>query len=86
MWCKTLLEELGFKQQPITVYQDNISTIKFLQNPDNTNIQNATKHLRTKYSYLTENIQNNNIDVQYLQSDYMTADVLTKTLSKRKFQ
>lgn len=43
-----------------------------------------TKHIDVRHHFIRETIKENIIDVKYLSTDLMIADVLTKPLSKEK--
>jgi hypothetical protein len=80
VWYCLLLEDLGVENvKPITIYQDNKSTIIMA-------IQGATfkrtKHLIGRQSYVRERIQNGDITLKYLSTTDMTADILTKPVSR----
>jgi hypothetical protein len=79
VWYNLLLSELGVQNtKPITIFQDNKSTIIMA-------IQGATfkrtKHLIGRQSYVRERIQNGDIKLMYQPTATMTADILTKPLS-----
>jgi len=80
MWLKHILSELGkWKDAPITIYQDNKSTIHIATH----GLSNfrRVKHLLAKESFLKERIENGDIVVEYLRSRKMHADFLTKVQS-----
>jgi hypothetical protein len=84
VWYVTLLEDLGMSnQRPITILQDNKSTIIMA-------IQGATfrrtKHLIGRQSYVRERIQNGDIQLQYHASATMVADIMTKPTPLATFQ
>jgi hypothetical protein len=84
VWYRLLLGELGVKlTTPITVFQDNKSTILMA-------IQGAsfkrTKHLIGRRSYVRERIQAGDIELKYLKTTEMTADILTKPVQKAILQ
>ena len=84
VWYVTLLEDLGMSnQRPITILQDNKSTIIMA-------IQGATfrrtKHLIGRQSYVRERIQNGDIQLQYQASATMVADIMTKPTPLATFQ
>ena len=82
VFLRRILEELGFPQDPTCIYQDNTSTILWANNQSN---HNRTKHIAIKYHYVRELIQECVIDVEYLATSEMIADVLTKPLIDKQY-
>jgi len=81
---RIFLEELGFPQeQPTILYQDNLSTIAMINNPAH---GKRTRHLEIRFNMIREHIQNGNVTMQYLSTDRMTSDILTKALAKLQFE
>ena len=78
-WLKLLLNELGFPlPQPITVYQDNQSTI--IIGTEGSGNFKRTKHMISRRSFVSEAISENLIALQYKPTKEMIADFLTKAL------
>jgi hypothetical protein len=82
-WVTNLLSEMKVPlKQPVTLYQDNTSTIKILYKKGN---EARTKHIDLRFNIIREFIQQGKIVVKYLPTDYMLADTLTKPLSGPPF-
>jgi hypothetical protein len=82
-WVTNLLSEMKVTlKKPVTLYQDNMSTIKILHHKGN---EARTKHIDLRFNIIREFIQKGRIVVKHLQTDYMTADTLTKPLSGPAF-
>lgn len=86
VWLRLLLEELKVLKQsvPIPIYQDNLSTI-ILANEGEINFK-RTKHLLARESYVKERIDRGEIVLKYKPTAEMSADFLTKPLSRVKIQ
>lgn len=54
---------------------------KLIKNPS---FNKRSKHIQVKYQLIREMVEEGLIDVKYLSSSQMLADVLTKSLSKVK--
>ncbi len=68
---------------PTKIWQDNQSTIRMA----NDFISNRkTKHIETKYHYTREKIENGEVKVEYLPSEEMLADILTKPVGANILQ
>jgi chemotaxis response regulator CheB len=72
-----ILGEIGLPMQgPTVVYQDNRSTILLIKN-DRTRLQRS-KHIDIKYFVARDRVRDGIIEIVYLPSEEMPADVLTK--------
>ena len=65
---------LDFKR-PVIIFEDNTACIAMSENPVN---HEKTKHIFLKYHFIRECVENKNIQVHYLSTDLMIADLLTK--------
>ena len=84
IWLRTLLEELGFKQnQPTKIYEDNSGCIAISKNPEK---HKRTKHIDIKYHFLREQVNKNQVKLEYVNTTEQAADALTKPLPKEKFE
>ena len=83
LWAQNLLTELGYLSAiSTTLYQDNKSTIRLISHKGNSG---RTKHIALRYNMIREAVKNNNISIEYLPSEKMTADTLTKPLGSVLF-
>ena len=62
---------------PIVVFEDNKATIDISKNPC---LHEKQKHVDVKYHYVRECVLNQRIRVQYVRTDLMLADILTKAV------
>jgi ribonuclease HI len=78
IWLRAIVTELKVTElRQITVYQDNKSVIMM------STVETAkkrSKHLLTKLTYIKALVDSQAVDVQYLNTKEMTADVLSKSL------
>ena len=63
---------------PITVYEDNQSTIKVCQNPE---FHGRIKHIEIKYHFIRDQVKKKNFEIRYISSQNQQADMLTKPLN-----
>lgn len=83
-WLRKLLCDLKINNiDPIVLFEDNQSAIRVAKNFDNSK---RLKHIDIRYCFVNEKINNNIIDVQYLDTENQIADVFTKPLSRVKFE
>jgi hypothetical protein len=76
VWVRQLLAELGFKQQePTVVFQDNKSTIVLAKRGPTFK---RNKHMMGKYAFVHQSLEDGVIRLQYVRTEMMRADILTK--------
>jgi hypothetical protein len=95
MWLRKLLHEMDFQtpeEPPETnhdiqirphIKADNQGAIALAENPV---FHNKTKHIETQYHYVRERVTDGSIQIDYVPTDRMTADGLTKALPRVKFK
>ena len=82
-WLKRLLTELGMSDSPTVILEDNQGAMAIAKNPVN---HSRTKHTDIRYHYICECVQNEQVKVQYCPTVDMKADILTKPLTKQRFE
>jgi hypothetical protein len=82
IWLKNLLFEIGINSGPILIKGDNTGSINLAYNPE---YHQRTKHTAIRYYYVRQEVENKNIQVEYISTNEMPADGLTKPLPKDKF-
>ncbi|CAD7002894.1 unnamed protein product [Ceratitis capitata] len=71
----------GNADTPTTLYGDNLSSQNLAKNP----IYHArSKHIDIRHHFVREAIQSGDVELKYIPTEEMIADVLTKNLSKNK--
>jgi hypothetical protein len=66
-----------------TIFQDNQSTLASLESGRSVN--KATRHIIIRYFYLKSKVQEGEVVLEYMPTEEMIADVLTKPLQGEKF-
>ncbi|GJW51328.1 zinc finger, CCHC-type containing protein [Tanacetum coccineum] len=83
LWLKRLLSRLTHsKEEKITIMVDNKSAIALMKNPV---FHGRSKHIDTKYHFIRECVEREDIQVEFVSGEYQKADILTKALPKIKF-
>ena len=84
VWLRRLLTDLkATPRKPTVLMEDNQGAIAIARNP----VSHArTKHIDIRYHYVCEALQEGTIDLCYCPTEEMVADLLTKPLSKGKFE
>ena len=79
IWIRHFLysirKEEVYNMAPTTIYEDNQGAIKLADNPV---IHPKTKHIAVRYHAIREHIASGEIRLEYLSTDQMVADGLTK--------
>lgn len=84
IWIIRLLNDLNVAfQTPITIFEDNQSCLKLVENEK---YSNRTKHIDTKYNFIKQLVETGTIVCKYLPSENMLADLLTKPLNGNRIK
>ena len=84
IWLRKLLSDLfDSSLEPVVIHCDNQSCIKISENPV---FHDRSKHMEMKYHYVRDMVQRRAVSLRYIPTDEQTMDVLTKPLSKMKFE
>jgi hypothetical protein len=80
IWLRQLLADVGFVQQGGTqVLCDNQGAIALAKNPTH---HSRTKHIDVQHHFIREQVEDQVIELKYVPTQAMVADVLTKALGK----
>jgi hypothetical protein len=77
LWARYFLEEQGYKMQPSLLYQDNISAI-LLETNGKASSSKHMKHIKVRYFYIKDKIDQGEIMVEHCPTDQMWTDINTK--------
>ena len=81
---KGLIEQMGTKVGPVTLMQDNQSSISLLKNGKMVSVR--TKHINIRHFWLKERVDHGEIEIQYCPTVDMIADGFTKPLQEAFFR
>ena len=62
------------------IYSDNQGSLKLITNPE---MHSRSKHIDVQYHYVRELVQQGLIEVEYIPTADMAADILTKPLKRQ---
>ena len=83
LWLTKLLDEMGFKQGPVEIEQDNQSTILTAnKGPTSTG---RSKWINIKHFWVKQHLESDDVRLKYVKSLDMLADGLTKPLVGEAF-
>ena len=84
MWYRKLLNDLQQSQpSPIVIWEDNQSCIKIVESE---RLERRSKHIDTKYAYAKDLHQQRVIELRYMPTERMEADLMTKPLDRVKLE
>jgi transposase InsO family protein len=80
LWWQKLLHELGVARHPTTViHSDSQGSIALSKNPEH---HARSKHIDIRHHFIREQVAANHISLQYMPTEDMLADVMTKPLKR----
>lgn len=82
-WLRRLLNDLGMDAMPAVILEDNQGANGTEKNPA---CHSRTKHRDIRQHYIRECVQNGRIELKYRPTNELKADILTKPLTKQKFE
>lgn len=77
IWSRNMLAEWGYTQlEATTLYEDNQSMIRLCSKPSGNH--QRTKHFTADINFMLDNVRRGIIQLEYLKTDQMPVDILTK--------
>lgn len=85
LWLQELRSEIEpeKKTKPMQLFSDNNGAISLSKNAC---MSQRSKHIDTRYHFLRDNIERNNVVIKHVSTEDMTADIFTKPLPKIKVE
>nr|GFA85455.1 ribonuclease H-like domain, reverse transcriptase, RNA-dependent DNA polymerase [Tanacetum cinerariifolium] len=80
--CTWNIKLTNTEQDKVTIKVDNKSAIALMKNSV---FHERSKHIDTKYHFIRECVEREEIQVEYVSEEYQKADILTKALLKIRF-
>lgn len=80
-WVNGLAMSLGFGSRTVTIYEDNQPCISLAKNPT---AHGRTKHIDVVHHSLQDDVDKGRLKIEYLNTELMPADLLTKPLSGKR--
>ena len=78
-----MLTEYNVKQDVMTLYRDNLSTINISKNP----IQhNRTKHIDIRHHFIRDIVKDKTVTLEHVTTKRQLEDIFTKALDANQFE
>jgi hypothetical protein len=84
LWTRYFMEAQGYGIDDSIIHQDNKSTM-LLENDGRASSSKRTRHINTRYFFVTDRIALNEVRVEYCPTKAMIADFFTKPLQGSQF-
>ena len=81
---QNFLEEQGIIMKPAKIYQDNMSTIALVKNGKSNS--DRTRHIAIRFFFIADRVASNELCIEYMPTEEMLADILTKPLQGTLFK
>ncbi|KAL7571371.1 hypothetical protein ACA910_007683 [Epithemia clementina (nom. ined.)] len=85
LWSRLFMEAQGYPIEKNVIKQDNISSMKLEAN-GKASSGKRTRHLNIKYFFITDQIEKEQVKIEYCPTDELWADYMTKPLMGSKFK
>jgi hypothetical protein len=83
-WIVQVMEELDYPQKTVKISQDNQCSMQLLKT--GTGSFKRSKHIKVRYFWLKELIDDGRVEIYYVPSEVLVADALTKPLIGSRFR
>ena len=83
IWGRDFLLAQGELLGPAVIYQDNQSTMAMVERGGSAS--DRTKHIKIRYFWVKDRVDIGEVRIEYMPTDDMVADILTKPLQGAKF-
>ena len=84
LWTRNFLELQGYKMKPAKIFQDNMSTVALADKGRSTS--ERTRHINVRYFFTKDKVESGELVIEYLPTEEMIADILTKPLQGAQFR
>ena len=85
LWSLYFIQAQGYKAECVGLYQDNISTQLLMKNGKMLSGK-KTKHIKAKFFFIKDRVDNGEIKVNDCPTEEMWADIMTKPLQGTAFR
>ncbi|KAJ9542663.1 hypothetical protein OSB04_029169 [Centaurea solstitialis] len=83
LWMQTQLRDYGLEYKKIPIYCDSKSAVAISTNLVQHSI---TKHIDIRYHFLKDNVEKENIELYFVNTEFQLAYLFTKALDEKRFK
>ena len=83
-WSRELVEELGYPQGCVPMYVDSMCAMQMIK--QGTGSFKRAKHIKVRFFWMKDLIDWGQVELVWISTDELVADILTKPMSGYKFQ
>lgn len=83
LWIRNIIKEILNKWITVKIYTDNQASKKIMENGE---INTKLKHISVRYHFNRDNIAKKKVKLEYIDTENMLADILTKDSNGPKIQ
>ena len=77
IWTQGILEDIGFPQSEVPIFEDNEACIALANNPQSTR---RSRHIQQVYHWIREHLENKSVTLKSIKTTDQLADLMTKGL------
>ena len=82
LWIKQLLQEMGIYHPTVLIRMDSKGAMDFAANAQ---FSKRTKHIDIRHHFIRDHLEKGDISLEWVPTEDMTADILTKPLDRKRF-
>ena len=83
IWTRNFLLSQGYNIPPATIFEDNLSTMSLIKNGRSNS--ERTRHIAIRFFFVSDKINEKEIQIEYISTKNQVADLLTKPLQGESF-
>jgi hypothetical protein len=84
IWTRDFVLEQGYPAGPSVLYQDNTSAMALAQKGYSSS--EKTRHVNIRFFFVKDTIESGEVKIEYMPTDELLADILTKPLQGKRFR
>ena len=84
LWVRNFMIAQGYDLGPARVFQDNMSTMALVEKGRSTSVR--TRHIAIRYFFTKDKVDSGELEIVYLPTGDMRADIMTKPLQGSLFR
>jgi len=78
IWLRSLLQELGYRQQTTIINNDNLSSHQIVKG----STSSRSKHIDVRHHFIRVHVSKKQLEIKFLSTTELPADMFTKLCAK----